>query len=178
MTELPAWDELLHGKGCPLCAPREKYTQLLHFVTTLSVSSLYLSANQAYRGTCALIYDLGHAVHPGQLDSDQWRLFADDLRRAEAAVRQVFSPDHMNLESLGNSVPHLHFHIVPRYKNDPRWGHPIWMSRRTEMPDVRLQNSEYVALARDIDLALNVPHVQSDESSVGSVPESGDHNAR
>lgn len=35
-------------------------------------------------------------------------------------------PDHMNYELLGNSVPHLHWHIAPRYKTDPRWGRPIW----------------------------------------------------
>ena len=33
----------------------------------------------------------------------------------------------MNVEQMGNALPHLHWHIVPRYKDDPRWGKPIWV---------------------------------------------------
>ncbi len=49
-----------------------------------------------------------------------------DLRIASKAVRSALNPDHMNYELLGNSNPHLHWHIEPRYKDDPRWGQPIW----------------------------------------------------
>ena len=35
-------------------------------------------------------------------------------------------PDHINIASLGNVMPHLHWHIIPRYRADPRWGGPIW----------------------------------------------------
>ncbi len=32
----------------------------------------------------------------------------------------------MNYELLGNTNPSLHWHVIPRYKDDPRWGQPIW----------------------------------------------------
>jgi diadenosine tetraphosphate (Ap4A) HIT family hydrolase len=32
----------------------------------------------------------------------------------------------MNYECLGNSSPHLHWHLIPRYIDDPRWGQPVW----------------------------------------------------
>ena len=47
-------------------------------------------------------------------------------------------PDHVNVESLGNVVPHLHWHIIPRYVGDARWGMPIWTTRSSAMPDHRL----------------------------------------
>jgi diadenosine tetraphosphate (Ap4A) HIT family hydrolase len=49
-----------------------------------------------------------------------------DLAQAEAAIHASVTPDHINVESLGSTVPHLHWNIIPRYRSDPRWGRPIW----------------------------------------------------
>lgn len=147
MSELAAWDELIVGKNCPLCAPRERYTEFIYFVKKLSISTIYLSKNQAYRGTVALVFDGSHTVSISQLTEQQWQQFSADIRVTEAAVQQAFTPDHINVESLGNSVPHLHFHLIPRYKSDARWGHPIWTTERKDMPDLRLAEYEYAALA-------------------------------
>lgn len=154
MADLAAWDELVVGTACPLCAPREKYTEYIHFVRTLSVSSLYLSSSQIYRGTVSLIYDGPHAVKISQLSAQQWHDFAEDIWRVEAAVQQAFKPDHINVESLGNSVPHLHFHFIPRYQSDPRWRHPVWMTERKDMPNVTLSADEYAQLAANLNQAL------------------------
>jgi diadenosine tetraphosphate (Ap4A) HIT family hydrolase len=51
--------------------------------------------------------------------------FFDDLRIAAQAIDAVYKPLKMNFEILGNTVPHLHAHIVPRYYNDPAPGRPI-----------------------------------------------------
>lgn len=154
MAELAPWAELVIGSACPLCPPRAKYTEFIYFVRKLAVSSLYLSRNQAYQKTCSLIYDMQDAVSISVLTSEQWRNFADDLQRAEQAIQHVFKPDHLNIEGLGNSVPHLHFHIVPRYRSDPQWGRPIWMTGLGQMADVRLDEPAYARLAWDIDQAL------------------------
>jgi len=44
----------------------------------------------------------------------------------EAALREVLAPDKINLASLGNMIPHLHWHIIPRYLDDPHFPRPIW----------------------------------------------------
>jgi diadenosine tetraphosphate (Ap4A) HIT family hydrolase len=44
----------------------------------------------------------------------------------EAALRQVLAPDKVNLASLGNVVPHLHWHVIPRFDNDRHFPAPIW----------------------------------------------------
>ena len=62
--ELPSWFELADAQGCPFCPPRPDTTDYLYFVCRLSVSSLYLARNQAYQGTCALIYDPSHVTGP------------------------------------------------------------------------------------------------------------------
>jgi diadenosine tetraphosphate (Ap4A) HIT family hydrolase len=73
-----------------------------------------------------LVLDLRHAVRPDQLSAEEWTVFCADLHKAETAIARVAKPDHINVVSLGNVVPHLHWHIVPRYRTDPRWGGPIW----------------------------------------------------
>jgi diadenosine tetraphosphate (Ap4A) HIT family hydrolase len=44
----------------------------------------------------------------------------------ESALVEALAPDKMNLASLGNQVPHLHWHVVPRFVNDPHFPSAIW----------------------------------------------------
>jgi diadenosine tetraphosphate (Ap4A) HIT family hydrolase len=120
------WEQLLLGHNCPLDAPRARSTSLWEYVLSLEASTLYLAKNQAYRGQCLLILDLRHATRPDQLSAAEWSSFCADLHRAETAVVRAVQPDHINIASLGNVIPHLHWHIIPRYRTDPRWGGPIW----------------------------------------------------
>jgi diadenosine tetraphosphate (Ap4A) HIT family hydrolase len=123
---LAPWSELRLGRGCPLCAPRPAVNDYTYFVSKLTVSSLYVARNQAYRGTCTLVYDPAHVTRPSELDVAAWRQFSVDIWTAEAAISRAVQPDHINVQCLGNTVPHLHAIIVPRYRSDPQWGHPIW----------------------------------------------------
>jgi diadenosine tetraphosphate (Ap4A) HIT family hydrolase len=52
----------------------------------------------------------------------------------EAAVREALQPDKMNLASLGNMVPHLHWHVVPRFRDDRHFPTPIWAAPRGDAP--------------------------------------------
>jgi diadenosine tetraphosphate (Ap4A) HIT family hydrolase len=53
---------------------------------------------------------------------------------AEAALREVMAPDKVNLASLGNVVPHLHWHVIPRYADDPHFPNPVWGSKQRATP--------------------------------------------
>jgi diadenosine tetraphosphate (Ap4A) HIT family hydrolase len=44
----------------------------------------------------------------------------------EAAMREVMRPDKVNLASLGNAVPHLHWHVIPRWRDDAQFPQPVW----------------------------------------------------
>ena len=52
----------------------------------------------------------------------------------EAALREVMAPDKVNLASLGNVVPHLHWHVIPRFVDDPHFPNPVWGERKRDMP--------------------------------------------
>jgi len=141
-----SWEARVRGVECPLDAPRPASNDHWDFIAALSVSSLYLATNQTYRGQCQLVFDTRHAARPDQLTPDEWTAFCADLFAAQGAVVRTVHPDHVNIESLGNVVPHLHWHIVPRYLGDPRWGAPIWTTPLADMPDTRLAPGERDAL--------------------------------
>ena len=52
----------------------------------------------------------------------------------EAALREVMAPDKINLASLGNVVPHLHWHVIPRFADDPQFPNPVWGTRQRDTP--------------------------------------------
>jgi diadenosine tetraphosphate (Ap4A) HIT family hydrolase len=128
----------VNGDGCWLCAPRPDSNDYWDLVAPLSVSSLYLAKNQTYRGQCQLVFDPRHVARLDELTPDEYAAFAGDLLLAQRAVAAAMNPDHMNVESLGNVVPHLHWHIIPRYIDDARWGMPIWTTPLSAMPNHRL----------------------------------------
>jgi diadenosine tetraphosphate (Ap4A) HIT family hydrolase len=150
------WDSLVRGIDCPLDAPRATSNEHWDFVAALAVSSLYLAKNQTYRGQCLVIFDLYHAARPDQLSVNEWQTFCTDLFIAQSAVSRTVRPDHINIESLGNVVPHLHWHVVPRYLNDARWGAPIWLTSMKEMADTRLSEQERQVLVIELRKALDV----------------------
>jgi diadenosine tetraphosphate (Ap4A) HIT family hydrolase len=111
---------------------------------------LYLWNNEAYRGACTLIYDLGHATRPSELAPANWQRLCEDLRMAEAAISAVLAPDHVNVALMGNSVPHLQWWIVPRRTSDPRWGRPIWTTTGQDFASGTMAADACEALADEL----------------------------
>jgi diadenosine tetraphosphate (Ap4A) HIT family hydrolase len=52
----------------------------------------------------------------------------------ETAVRKALNPHKVNLASLGNAVPHLHWHVIARFADDPHFPQPIWGARQRDCP--------------------------------------------
>ncbi len=53
-------------------------------------------------------------------------------KKIEKAIIKVYNPDKVNIASLGNYVPHLHIHIIPRFKNDPWWPDATFCEKKRE----------------------------------------------
>jgi diadenosine tetraphosphate (Ap4A) HIT family hydrolase len=67
----------------------------------------------------------------------------------EAAVREAMGAEKMNVASLGNMTPHVHWHVVPRFRDDRHFPHPIWASpqREAQVPAERRARAATVAAA-------------------------------
>lgn len=73
-----------------------------------------------------------HAREMSDLASTDQRQLLDTVLRIEALLRSHLSPDKINLASLGNMVPHLHWHIIPRWQDDAHWPGPVWAARQRD----------------------------------------------
>jgi diadenosine tetraphosphate (Ap4A) HIT family hydrolase len=66
-----------------------------------------------------------HVIEPFELEGVERPAFCDETLRAAEAVHAVFQPVKINYEIHGNTIPHLHVHVFPRYPGDPFAGGPI-----------------------------------------------------
>jgi len=66
-----------------------------------------------------------HVIEPFELDPPDRLAFWEDCMLAGRALNSLFSPRKMNYEIHGNSIPHLHMHLYPRYAGDPYGTGPI-----------------------------------------------------
>jgi diadenosine tetraphosphate (Ap4A) HIT family hydrolase len=48
----------------------------------------------------------------------------------EAVLRELLAPDKINIASFGNQVPHLHWHVIPRFADDAHFPDPVWAAKR------------------------------------------------
>ncbi len=129
------WDALVRGEDCPLCTElRTPDTANEHGypVMNLDMSRLRLGANQAIAGYCVLICTK-HVREPFQLGRQERALYFEDLMRAGQAVEAVFGSIKLNFQMLGNLVPHLHTHIIPRYYGDLAPGRPLDPSHQVHL---------------------------------------------
>jgi diadenosine tetraphosphate (Ap4A) HIT family hydrolase len=67
-----------------------------------------------------------HVREMGDLADADRLLLNDAVWKLEQAVRAVMAPLKMNVASLGNVVPHLHWHVIPRYADDAHFPAPVW----------------------------------------------------
>ena len=112
MSRNLTWDERLRGHGCPLCGPQPEVNDYIFKVASLRISTLYLFRDQRFRGYCLLVFDPYHATSLAQLPEGEYDAFMLDLKQSRQALQRALHPDHMNDECLGNSGPHLHWHVI------------------------------------------------------------------
>jgi diadenosine tetraphosphate (Ap4A) HIT family hydrolase len=89
-----------------------------------------------YPGFCRVILN-HHVREMSELDAANRTLLMEAVWQVEAALRDVMSPTKVNLASLGNAVPHIHWHVIPRFADDAHFPGPVWAARQRE-PDARM----------------------------------------
>ena len=87
------------------------------------------AASQDYSGFCRVILNR-HVREMTDLDATERNRLMGAVFACEAALRELFRADKMNLASLGNQVPHLHWHVIARHVGDRHFPDAIWATPR------------------------------------------------
>ncbi len=137
------WDALRRGQGCPLCSAlisTERIDAYGCTVIDLPGGRLRLNTAPETPGQCTFICKQ-HVCEPYHLSPDDQTVFFADLMRVAHALEQVYQPIKMNLQILGNTIPHLHCHLQPRYYNDFAPNGPL-VSIISEVPPLTSEELE------------------------------------
>ncbi len=94
-------------------------------IQDLPASVAILGADQFYRGY-AVVVARTHATELYRLPEAEATRYFQDMLRVARAIDRAFRPRKLNYELLGNAVPHLHWHLFPRYAEDPSPMRPVW----------------------------------------------------
>ena len=114
---------------CPFCrklsdlnslSPEELIWQFPHSVALLGPW-------QYFHGYCILVART-HATELNQLPDDERIAYLNEMCLLAKAIEGAFHPRKLNYELLGNQVPHLHWHLFPRYDHDPDVLKPVWIA--------------------------------------------------
>lgn len=89
-----------------------------------------------YPGFCRVIWN-SHVREMSDLPPADRAHCMDVVMAVERAQRRTLSPEKINLASLGNMVAHLHWHVIPRFADDPQFPQPVWGPRQREGPATR-----------------------------------------
>ncbi len=88
-------------------------------------------ADEPFPGFCRVIWTT-HVREMTDLDAADRDHLMRVVWATEAALRAQLAPDKMNLASLGNVTPHLHWHVIPRFADDSHFPHPVWGARQRD----------------------------------------------
>jgi diadenosine tetraphosphate (Ap4A) HIT family hydrolase len=101
-------------------------------IAELDHSYVILNRDQFFPGY-TLLFSKTHVTELFHLDRRVRGELMEEVSRTAKALFDVFRPDKINYELLGNMVPHMHWHLVPRFASEKVWPRPIWSEPHDEL---------------------------------------------
>ena len=107
-------------KACQASWPKED-----HFIADLGLSKAYLHDDQFFSGWTVVVFKR-HATELFHLAPTERIQLMEEVNLVAKVVAVVYEARKINYELLGNQLPHIHWHVIPRLANDPAPLEPIW----------------------------------------------------
>ncbi|MGB8339128.1 MAG: HIT family protein [Burkholderiales bacterium] len=95
-----------------------------------------------YPAFCRVIWNR-HVKEMTDLNSPDQMHLMQTVFAVEKALREIFTPDKINLASLGNMTPHLHWHVIPRFSDDRHFPQPVWAAPQRPAADRNFNPAEF-----------------------------------
>ena len=135
--------------SCFYCEENEKRNSIMIKIAELQWSTVFLNRNQILPGRCIVAYK-EHKTEYFQLNSEANAGFFAEVSLTAQAIKNIFNPDKINYATYGDLVPHVHVHLVPKYKDKIFWGGPF-----QDEPKETLSDSRYNDIIKKIKAELD-----------------------
>ena len=149
-SEAPVYYRTPAIAGCPMCSKWQEESDLR--IVELDYCYVLLNRDQYFPGY-SFVLTKAHVTELFHLDVTTRQGIIEEVNSVAGALYRVFAPTKINYELLGNMVPHMHWHLVPRCSDDPLWPRPIWSETHAEKELTTAAAAERIGLIR---LALGV----------------------
>ena len=136
-------------QNCGYCQGGELLAKFGIKICDLKVSQLILFKEQSHPGRVIVAYK-DHVSELVDISEEERSLFFADVAKAAKAIHKVFKPDKVNYGAYGDGGCHLHFHLVPKYKDGFEWTTPFAMNPK----QTYLTDAEYTEMIEKIKAAL------------------------
>lgn len=134
----------MNKKSCALCEPTP------HELLWQDDFCRVVLLNDADYPAYCRVELLAHVKEMTDLQPSQRARMMKVVFAVETALREIFNPDKINLASLGNKTPHMHWHVVPRFENDKHFPNSHWGEAVREVNSTTLDARTKKTLAEKI----------------------------
>ena len=110
----------MEHKNCELCS--NVGGELIASNDLLRVVRVH---DEKYPAFCRVILNR-HVTEMTHLSSDERYHLMDAVFIVERTMLDALNPRKINLASFGNMVSHLHWHVIPRFEDDPHFPNAVW----------------------------------------------------
>ncbi len=121
----------MNDSGCTICSGA--WPKADHFVVDLEFSRIFLHDDQFFPGWTVVVFQR-HATELFDLAPSERTQLMEEVNLVAKALGQTYEARKINYELLGNQVPHIHWHIIPRLATDPSPLEPVWRVRHEPVP--------------------------------------------
>ncbi len=122
--------------NCPYCSG--KFDAFGIKICDLSSSMVYLFKEQSHKGR-VIVAHKNHVGEMLELTPEERADFIENVNHVAVAVHKAFNPDKVNYGASSDTLNHLHFHLVPKYKDGYEWGGVFAMNPKETL----LTDAEY-----------------------------------
>lgn len=132
-------------KNCAYCMEGELLDKFGIKICELEGSKVYLFKEQSHLGRCIVAHKK-HVSEMVELTPEERNIYFEDVNKVATALHKAFSPNKINYGAYGDTGHHLHFHLVPKYKDEFEWGNVFEMNPGKKY----LSEEEYAEIIKKI----------------------------
>lgn len=141
----------MYDENCSYCAEGELVAKFGIKICELNATKVYLFKEQSHKGRC-IVASKYHVSEITALSDEDRNAFFADVNRVAKALHGAFNPDKINYGAYGDTGGHLHFHLVPKYRDGFEWASTFAMDPK----QITLTEAEYNDLIEMIKQELEV----------------------